>query len=182
MRRSRLEALLQDYAAGDLGEAECREVERLLETDPAARALHHEVAAAQGALRLLRDRPEPPVAARDVFPSIQAAIAAQAFEARPKLALEGLGTRYYRRLAIAATLLLALTVGFFALRGAPAGSDGGRVPPALPDLATTSAVELGSRREGIPAEEFLRFLDRTRDPNELRIYPLINVIEIAGSR
>ena len=179
MRRSRLEALLHDYTAGDLGEAECREVERLLAADPAARALHQEIAAAQGALRLLRDRPEPPVAARDVLPGIQAAIAAHAFEARPKLALEGLGTRYYRRLAIAATLLLALTVGFFAFRGAPAG-DGVQVPPAPPDL--TSAVELGRRPGGIPAEEFLRFLDRTSDPSELRVYPLINVIEIAEAR
>lgn len=182
MRRSRLEALLHDHAAGDLGDAECREVERLLESDPAARALHEEVRAAQGALRLLRDRPEPPVAARDAFPAIQAAIATQAFEARPKLFLEGPGTRYYRRLAIAATLLCALTVGFFAFRGGGADNGGGGFPPPLPDLSVKSALDLGREREGIPAEEFLRFLATTPDPSELRVYPAINVIEISESK
>jgi len=41
-----------------------------------AASIHDEVLAAQRALRLLRERPEPPVAARDVLPGIHAAIAA----------------------------------------------------------------------------------------------------------
>jgi hypothetical protein len=183
MRRSRLEALLHDYAAGDLGEAGRRDVERLLESDPHARGLLDEIEAAQGALRLLRERPEPPVSGRDVFPRIQAAIAVQGFEQRPKLSLEGIGTRYYRRLAIAATLLLALTLGFFAFRDAPAGGgDIGVRGPILPDLSMKSAMELGSVREGIPAADFLRFLERTSDPRALRIEPVENVVEIAEPR
>lgn len=181
MRRSRLETLLQDYVAGDLGDTVRRDVERRLETDPKARALHEEVRAAQDALRLLRDRPEPPVGARDVFPQIQAAIAAHAFEPRPHLALEGLGTRYYRRLAIAATLLFAATVGYISL-----GSSGATVippPPAPPSpVVAMGAVELGSRREGITAEEFYRLLAQTRDPSELLVEPVFNFLEIVGSR
>lgn len=184
MRRSRLEALLHDYAAGDLGEADCREVERLLASDPKARALLDEIEAAQGALHLLRDRPEPRVTGRDVFPRIQAAIAAQGFEARPHLPLEGIGTRYYRRLAIAATLLLALTIGLFSIRG-PGKADGvvDRMAPEAPsDLSAMSALDLGRRREGIPAADFLRWLKGTSDPRALRIEPVVNVVEIAEPR
>jgi anti-sigma factor RsiW len=183
MRRSRLEALLHDYVAGDLGDAERRDVEGRLASDPKARALLDEVRAAQDALHLLRDRPEPPVSARDVFPGIQAAIAAQVFEARPRLALEGLGTRYYRRIAIAATLLFAVTVGYISI-----GSSGttepvrNAAPEAPPMLSATGAVELGSRREGITAEEFFRLLESTSDPSDLRVEPWVNVLEIAGSR
>ncbi|MFI5402512.1 MAG: anti-sigma factor family protein [Planctomycetota bacterium] len=188
MRRSRLEALLQDYVAGDLGDAQRRDVERRVDSDPKARAILEEVRAAQDALSLLRDRPEPPVSARDVFPQIQAAIAAHAFEPRPRLALEGLGTRYYRRLAIAATLLFALTVGFFSLRGSTETAvDRSAVvaPPPPADLSVagvTSAVEAGSRRDGISAEEFFRLLAQTRDPNDLRVEPVINFRQIARSR
>lgn len=179
MRRSRLESLLHDYVNGDLGDPECREVEQRIETDPKARALLEEVRAAQGALRLLRERPEPPVAARDVLPGIHAAIAAQAFEPRPRLVLEGLGTRYYRRLAVAATLLFALTVGYFSLSG------GGTVPPPPPPPSTSvvrGSVELlGSRREGISAAELFRIYESSADPDE-PFEPFANVIEIAGSR
>jgi anti-sigma factor RsiW len=181
MRRSRLEALLQDYVAGDLPDTERRDVERRLDTDPRARALHGEVRAAQDALRLLRERPEPPVSARDVFPGIEAAIAAHAFEPRPHLALEGLGTRYYRRIAIAATLLFAVTVGYISI-----GSSGTTVidapPPAPPsDPSVKGAVELGTRRDGITAEEFFRLLAQT-PPGDLRVEPVVNVLEIARSR
>ena len=179
MRRSRLESLLHDYVNGDLGEAECREVKQRIEADPKARALHEEVRAAQGALRLLRERPEPPVAARDVFPAIQAAIAARAFEPRPQLALEGLGTRYYRRLAIAATLLFAVTVGYISIRGSDAPP-----PPAPPSSSAPaeSPIDLGGRREGITAEEFLSLLENTHDPAELRVEPVYNVIDVAESK
>jgi anti-sigma factor RsiW len=180
MRRSRLESLLHDYVNGDLGDTERREVEQRIETDPKARALHEEVKAAQGALRLLRERPEPPVAARDVLPGIQAAIAASAFEPRPRLVLEGLGTRYYRRVAVAATLLFALTVGYFSLSGG-----GGTVPPPQRPPSTSivkGAIELlGSRREGISAAELFRDYETTIDPDE-PVEPFANVIEIAGSR
>jgi anti-sigma factor RsiW len=183
MRRSRLEALLHDYVAGDLGETERREVERMLESDPQARALLEEVEAAQGALRLLRDRPEPPVSGRDAFPQTQAAIASQVFEARPKLSLEGIGTRYYRRLAIAAMLMLALTIGIFSIRGSGKADVIKRVTPeAAPDFSALSPLDLGRRPQGIPAADFLRFLERTSDPRSLRIEPVDNVIEIAEPR
>ncbi len=180
MRRSRLEALLQDYVAGDLGEPDRREVEQRIDADPKARALHEEVRAAQDALRLLRDRPEPPVAARDVFPRIHAAISAQAFESRPHLALEGLGTRYYRRIAIAATLLFAVTVGYISIRSSGTTVITPPPPPPSP-VAVKGAVELGSRREGITAEEFFRLLAQT-PPSELRVEPVVNVLQVAESR
>lgn len=179
MRRSRLESLLFDYLNGDLDEPSCREVEHLIETDPKARALHEEVRAAQGALRLLRERPEPPVAARDVLPDIQAAIAAAAFEPKPRLVLEGLGTRYYRRVAVAATILFALTVGYFSFAG------GGAAPPPPPPGPTTptiarGALELGSRREGISAKELFEAYESSIYLGE-PVEPVANVIDI-GSR
>lgn len=181
MRRSRLEAHLHDYVAGDLGDALRRDVERKLETDPAARALFEEVRAAQGALRLLRERPEPPVAARDVFPGIRAAIAAQAFEPRPRLALEGLGTRYYRRMAVAATLLFAVTVGYLSFAGGGAVAPPPPLPPSSP--IARGAVELGGLREGITPAEYIRLLENTRNVNDLRfVEPVVNVIDIARSR
>jgi hypothetical protein len=180
MRRSRLESLLHDYVNGDLGEPLCREVERLIETDPKARALHEEVKAAQGALRLLRERPEPPVGARDVLPVIEAAIAARAFEPKPRLVLEGLGTRYYRRLAVAATLLFALTVGYISFSG---GSTTEPRPPGPPstNLVRSSVELLGSRREGISAAELFEAYDSSIYLGE-PVEPVANVIDIAGSR
>ncbi len=182
MRRSRLEALLQDYVAGDLDGDARRDIERLLDSDPKARALHEEVRAAQDALSLLRDRPEPPVNARDVFPQIQAAIAAHAFEPRPRLALEGLGTRYYRRIAIAATLLFAVTVGYISIRGSGTTVIEPPPPPAPSPVVAKGAVELGRTRDGITAAEYMRLLSDALDPNELRLEPFVNVLEIARSR
>jgi anti-sigma factor RsiW len=182
MRRSRLESLLHDYVNGDLGDAERRDVECRLESDPKARALCEEVRAAQNALRLLRERPEPPVAARDVLPGIRAAIAAAAFEPRPRLVLEGMGTRYYRRIAIAATVLFALTVGYLSLRGQ--GATTRTAPPPAPSATVVKgAVELGSRREGITAAEFFRLVGNARDPEELQgavIEPVVNVVDVAA--
>lgn len=183
MRKSRLESLLHDYVANDLGDAERRDIEQRLAADPKARALHDEVRAAQDALKLLRHRPEPPVTGRDVFPAIQAAISAQAFEPRPRLVLEGLGTRYYRRLAIAATLLFAVTVGYLSFANRGGEGPGVVSPPGRPPLPVArNVVELGSLREGITPEEFLEVRDQARDPGELRVEPVVNVIEIAGSR
>jgi len=182
MRRSRLEALLHDYVAGDLGEAERRDVERKLETDPTARSLYEEVRSAHDALSLLRERPEPPVAARDVFPGIQAAIAASAFEPRPRLALEGLGTRYYRRIAIAATLLFALTVGYISLAGRGEGTPVDTRPPQPVVERRATPIELGTRREGISAAEFIRLLEETRNLDDLQVEMVPNVVEIAEWR
>jgi len=181
MRRSRLESLLHDYVNGDLGDDERREVERRIEADPSVRALHEDVRAAQEALKLLRERPEPPVAAHDVLPGIHAAIAARAFEPRPRLVLEGLGTRYYRRMAVAATLLFALTVGYISLTGRGEKTVVVERPaPATRDAR--DAIELGSRREGISVAEFIRLLEATRDAGDLQYEPARNVVEIAESR
>ena len=49
-------------------------------------------------------------------------------------------------------------------------------------MEAKGAVELGSRREGITAEEFFRLLENTVDPSELRVEPWVNVLEIAGSK
>jgi anti-sigma factor RsiW len=184
MRRSRLESLLHDYVAQDLDEEGRREVERHLAADPAARALHAEVKAAHEALSLLRDRPEPPVGARDVLPRIQAAIAAHAFEARPKLHLEGMGTRFYRRLAIAATMLFAVTAGYVALapRGEAPPPAEARPPIDLPAAGVERVVELGSRREGITAEEFFRILDEMDDLRDLSVAPVVNVVPVGEER
>jgi anti-sigma factor RsiW len=173
MRRSRLESLLHDYAAGDLDAERRREVERRIAAEPRTRALYDQVRSAHDALKLLRERPEPPVQARDVVPRIQAAIALQAFEAKPSLPLEGMGTRYYRRIAIAATLLFAATVGYVTLAPRPD-------PPSAPTETLTSppaaerVIELGGRREGITAEEFFRLLDETGEMPS--VTPVVNVV------
>ncbi|MEE8106601.1 MAG: hypothetical protein V3T86_13785 [Planctomycetota bacterium] len=109
LSRSRRQALLQDYVAGDLSQEEAGEVEALLRADPKARALCDEARAAHDALTVLRDRSEPPVTAADVLSKIQIAIATDQFRAKPRLELQGEGTRFYRRLAIAATLLFAVS-------------------------------------------------------------------------
>lgn len=115
-RKSRqLEDRLHDYVAGDLDETAAAEIEEQLTKDPEARALCDKVRAAHDALASLRERPAPPVAASDVLPAIQAAIAAERFQARPRLPLEGQGTRFYRRLAVAATLLCAASLSLLAL-------------------------------------------------------------------
>ena len=105
--------LLEDYVAGDLDASRIAEVEALLQRDARARALCSEIRAAREALEPLRNRPEPPVPVEQVLPRIRRAIAAAADAPvyRPRLYLEGEGTRFYRRLAAAAGILLAFSVG-----------------------------------------------------------------------
>ena len=111
--RNKLERLLEDYVAGDLEAPRIAEVEALLQRDAKARALCAEIRAARDALEPLRDRPEPPVPVEQVLPRIRRAIAAatDAPVYRPRLYLEGEGTKFYRRLAAAAGILLAFSVG-----------------------------------------------------------------------
>ncbi len=111
--RNKLERLLEDYVAGDLEAPRIAEFEALLQRDAKARALCAEIRAARDALEPLRDRPEPPVPVEQVLPRIRRAIAAatDAPVYRPRLYLEGEGTKFYRRLAAAAGILLAFSVG-----------------------------------------------------------------------
>jgi anti-sigma factor RsiW len=176
MRRSRLETLLHDYVAGDLDQAARDEVERLLARDAEARALLEEVRGAHEALTSLRDRPEPPVTADQILPAIQAAIAGQRYERRPQLYLEGQGTRFHRRLALAATVLFAGTVALLLTSRGP-----GEGPVADTGPAATEVVE----REISPftemdAEKLFEMLERKGlDPEELpRYVPTSTVIPI----
>jgi len=186
MRRSRLLNLLHDYVAGDLDGDARVEVERLVVSDPKARVLLDDVRAAHDALCTLRERPEPPVRAEDAMPRIQAAIATASFEPRPKLHLEGQGTRFYRRAALAATLLLGVSVGLFAVQATRPEAPGPQAPPApVADVAPTeplpavSFVDVGPN--GIPADEFFRLIEENGlDPRELEVTPLNNVVPISS--
>ena len=191
MRRSQLEKTLEDYVAGDLEEAARLEVERRIAQEPKTRALHREIRAAYDALQVLRERPAPPVRASEVLPGIQAAIAAQAFQKKPRLYLESEGTRFYRRLALAATLLLGVTFGTFGyvrLTGEPAAT-----PAPVPALRGATApvvhverervsdaewklIEAGSR-EGITAEEYFRLLKELQR-NPRGVLPVISPVDI----
>lgn len=158
--RTRLEQILHDYVAGDLDAPARAEVEERLRRDPAARALLDEVREAHDALSVLRERPEPPMGSHDALPRIQAAIAAHVFERRPRLPLEGQGTRFYRRFAYAALLLCAFTVAVFVSRdgGTPVETPVVVAPPERPGLVPMTA------------EEYLRLLDRVGgDPDKLAI-------------
>ncbi|MHC4818782.1 MAG: hypothetical protein ACYTF8_12080 [Planctomycetota bacterium] len=180
MRKSRLETLLHDYVAGDLDGDARREVERRLEREPSTRALHDEIRSAHEALQTLRGRAEPPVP----LPHIQAAIAAHRFDEKPVLHLRSEGTRFYRRLAMAATLLFAVTAGLFTYN---------RLSRPEPELPTTDRpdartgglelLEIGGRREGITAAELIRRLEELKkDPRELRVTPGYNVLPISTER
>jgi hypothetical protein len=176
MRRSRLESLLHDYVAGDLDGDARRELEQRLEREPDTRALLEEVRSAHEALRTLGARVEPPVP----LPHIQAAIAAHRFDSKPVLHLQSEGTRFYRRLAMAATLLFAVTAGLFTynrLSPTPKPHD---PRPSAEDRGLERFIEIGGRRDGISAEEFIRLLDEMqKDPRELRVTPSYNVVPIA---
>jgi hypothetical protein len=99
-----------------------------------------------------------------------------------------MGTRYYRRMAIAATLLFAVTLGYVALARGPAAPQG--VPEdkiddfvSVPDVERV--VELGSRRDGIPADEFYRILEALKaNPGELPsvepVVPVLPVVDVDG--
>ncbi|MHC4550848.1 MAG: hypothetical protein ACYTEZ_18995 [Planctomycetota bacterium] len=189
MKRSRLETLLHDYVAGDLDPGARAEIERRLEHEPETRALLEEVRGAHEALQTLKARREPPVSAADVLPQIQAAIAAQGFEPRPRLFLHGESTRFYRRLAMAATVLFAITAGLFAYHrlNATAAPDV-ESPPLFLDHRPTAAdrglqpiVDLGRKPDGITAAELLRRLEKLKkDPRELRVTPVYNAVPIAA--
>ena len=153
--RQKLERLLHDYVAGDLDDTQRADVEALLERDPKARALHDEIATAHDALVSLRDRPEPPVSARDVLPEIRSAIAAHQFEERPKLYMDGSGRRFYQRVALAATLLLAVTVGLFAWNRGE-GGNGVAPDPRVLTPANAPDDEVVGTMDGLAYLEHLK--------------------------
>jgi anti-sigma factor RsiW len=156
-RRSRLEQRIEDYVAGDLDEAAAREVERRIAGDATARALYEQAREAHEALATLRERPEPPVGADEVLPTIRAAISEGQFAPRPRLELEGQGARYYRRIAMAASVLFAVTAGILIATGAFSDSPApprvvyeGPLPSEEAPLEVHDAYELMERlrREG----------------------------------
>ena len=185
MKRSRL-TLLENYVAGDLDAAGRLEVEEMLERDPALRDRLVEMEAAHDALSVLRDRPEPPVRAHDVLPAIQAAISAQSFAPRQKLYLESPATRFYRRAALAATVLFAVTAGLFVFRAMRADEPGVRDdPPLLIDNKPT-ATERGlepfldaARRGPIDGEQYRRLLEG-RDPERVFLVPTTSAMPIVA--
>jgi anti-sigma-K factor RskA len=181
MRRSRLESLLHDYVAGDLDGDARRDIEQRLEREPDMRALLEEVRSAHEALQTLRARAEPPVP----LEHIQAAIAAHNFDSKPALHLRSEGTRFYRRLAMAATLLFAVTAGLFTYNrfSRPAPEQPGPIHVerlTAEERGLERFVEIGGRRNGITGEElFRRLAEIEKDPRELRVTPSYNVVPIA---
>ena len=184
-RSRQLKEALHDYVAGDLDETAAREVERRVQSDPDVRALLDEVRAAHEALLILRDRPDPPVSADAVLPRIQAEIARGQFTERPRLYLESSSSRFYRRVAMAATLLLAVSVSIILARR---GSEPGPAMDATPAATTPSAAE----RDIMPIDAFVEaggemdaaklfeLLERTGiDPEKLRLTP--SAVPVAGA-
>lgn len=170
MRKSRLTTLLQDYVAGDCTGEQAAEVERLIREDADVRRLLDECRGAHEALRTLRDRPAPFLGAEDAIPAIRAAIARDAFQEKPRLFLEGEGTRFYRRLAAAALLLFAVSISLLALNRL---NDPGTTPP--PVVEEPSAPVPPERRPGI--ELILDKLDK-REP--MTAEELFKLAEEAG--
>jgi hypothetical protein len=87
-------------------------------------------------------------------------------------------------MAVAATLLFAVTVGYVALvrdQGPSPGTTRVGMPSAV---GMDRVVELGSRRDGIPADEFYRILEELQaDPGELpSVAPVINVLPVVEGR
>ena len=111
MHDRHLESRLEEYVAGDLTGAELAEMEARLASDPKARALHDKIRRAHDALVSLRDRPEPPMRADEALVNIQRAIATNVFAGKPRLELRSAGTRFYRRVAVAAVLLCGVSLG-----------------------------------------------------------------------
>ncbi len=167
--RNKLERLLEDYVAGDLEAPRIAEVEALLQRDAKARALCAEIRAARDALQPLRDRPEPPVPVEQVLPRIRRAIAAatDAPVYRPRLYLEGEGTKFYRRLAAAAGILLAFSVGLLTWNRLnfepPEGGNVIRVPVA-PEVPMDRLVQAGRQpMNGAELVQLLRSLGVSPD-------------------
>ena len=168
--RNKLERLLEEYVAGDLEAPRIAEVEALLQRDAKARALCAEIRAARDALEPLRDRPEPPVPVEQVLPRIRRAIAAatDAPVYRPRLYLEGEGTKFYRRLAAAAGILLAFSVGLLTWNRLnfepPEGINVIRVPVAPEKVPMDRLVQAGRQpMNGAELVQLLRSLGVSPD-------------------
>jgi len=191
MKRS-LESLLQDYLDGDLdgdldGAARAS-VEERLARDPAARARLDEMRAAREALGMLRTRKPPP----PPLEHIQTRIAAVGFAPRPALPLDGEGTRFYRRMALAATALLAVTIGLWSFdklgpgEPAPAAEAGPQAPSAGTSRDLHMVVEFGRDENGITADRWLRELERVGirpsdvKPSDLEYSPYGHVLPIGA--
>jgi hypothetical protein len=147
-RRSRLESLLEDYCDGALDDAARGALERRLAADARARALLQEMRDARAALHALRERPAP-LFDDAVFARIRGGIVAERFAKKPVLPLESGSARFYRRLAMAATLLFAVTASFLATRKEGPGTSPAGIGPLTP---APTAEERG--RE--PIEELIR--------------------------
>ena len=162
-----LRDVLHDYVAGDLDESNARAIEDRIEREPKVRKLYEEIRDTHEALLTMRQRPEPPVSADEVLPRIRAAITSSSFESRPQLLLEGTGTRFYRRLAIAATLLCAVTAGLLVIRGNDEPSGETYVAPERKTAAQRGLmpwdpdpfVEAGSRGS-LDGFEYIEMLER----------------------
>jgi len=174
-RRSRLERLIEDYVAGDLDEAAARELEQRIAGDKKARALCERARDAHEALATLRERPEPPVGADEVLPAIRAAIAEGQFAPRPRLELEGQGARYYRRIAMAASILFAATAGILIAMGAFRDSPAPRALYVEPLPAEVAPLEVN-------AYELMERLRREGRSGLPQVVPIDGVVPIsAGS-
>ncbi len=196
-----LRTLLYDYLAGELDEAGRAVVEDRLAHDASVRAEFDEMRAAQEALGTLRERVAPPPPLDHIQTRINHGdLDHGGFDPRPALPLDGEGTRFYRRLALAATVLLAVTVGLWSFD--KLGSNGstsldagatGRTgnTPVLRNLHRPSrnlhrVVEFGRNEHGISAERFLRELERVGirpseiKPSDLEYFPAGHVLPIAA--
>ena len=134
MHNRQLESRLEAYVAGDLSGEECAEIEARLASESKARALHDRIRRAHDALASLRDRPEPPMRADEALANIQRAIAANVFAGKPRLELQSAGTRFYRRVAVAAVLLCGVSLGLVIHREFVA-----------PDTGVTDSASTGAR-------------------------------------
>ena len=179
---------LHDYVAGDLDEANARAMEDRIQRDPKVRKLYEEIRDTHAALLLMRERPEPPVSADDVLPHIRAAIASSSFESRPQLLLEGTGTRFYRRVAIAATLLCAVAAGLLVMRGTDEPKAETYAAPERPDAYERGLVrwdpapfvEAGSRGS-LDGFEYTEMLERHgKRAREVSFTPTDQVVPVAA--
>jgi len=166
----RLTSILQDYVAGDLDKQQSAAIEQRIEKEPRVRALHEEIVAAHNALTSLRKRPEPPVSAEDVLPRIHAAITSQRYSDRPELYMDGAGRRYYRRIALAATLLLAITVGLLVARNQGADT-----------VEPNPLAEVGAS-EAAPSTDVSRILVNEAADGPLDALKVLKILERAGAK
>ena len=166
----RLTSILQDYVAGDLDKKQSAAIEQRIEKEPRVRALHEEILEAHNALTSLRERPEPPVSAEDVLPRIHAAITSQKYTDRPELYMDGAGRRYYKRIALAATLLLGITVGLLVARNQ--GSDAVEPNP----IAGVGASEAA------PSTDVSRILVNEAADGPLDALTVLEMLKKAGSK